>query len=85
MARFVPIWMKIEPSSAATNGPGRKMPRSIATAVPTSTGATAAGSVRMRAAISQMRSPLGGETAVAMADAYGRFGKREKSGRRFSR
>jgi len=44
--------------------------------VPTSTGATAAGSVRTRAAMIQMR----------MLDTrpYARRGKREKSGARFS-
>ena len=38
------------------NGPTRKIPAAPASDVPTSTGATAAGSVRMRAAMSQMRS-----------------------------
>src|SRR5204863_9353243 len=38
-----------------------KVPRVAASAVPTSTGATAAGSVRGRAAISQMRKGLKGD------------------------
>src|SRR6266550_5294564 len=47
--------MKIAPSSAATKPPMRRW-RSVAdSAVPTSTGATAAGSVRRRAAMIQMR------------------------------
>ena len=45
--------------------------------MPTSTGATAAGSVRTRAAITQMR--------TALPARYARLGKREKSGLRFSR
>src|SRR4051794_20803632 len=49
--------MKIEPISAAMNAPTRRRSPccSIAAAVPTSTGAIAAGSVRGRAAISQIR------------------------------
>ena len=96
MARFVPIWMRIEPSSAATNGPTRKIPAAPASDVPTSTGATAAGSVRIRAAMSQMRSDEVLEAVAAMcgnlvgaaaraAQLYGRLGNFEKSGRRFSR
>ena len=56
MARLVPIWMKIEPTRAATKAPTRgSLPaHSTAAAVPTSTGAIAAGSVRGRAAISQI-------------------------------
>jgi hypothetical protein len=45
--------------------------------VPTSTGAIAAGSVRRRAAISQMRTS-------AAPRRHGRFGKREKSGVRLA-
>src|SRR2546421_5832306 len=47
--------MKIAPSSAATNLNRWNVPSCPASAVPTSTGATDAGSVRGRAAISQMR------------------------------
>src|SRR5436190_6511180 len=49
--------MKIDPISAAMNAPTRRRSpcSSIAAAVPTSTGAIAAGSVRGRAAISQIR------------------------------
>src|SRR6476659_8458118 len=50
--------MKIAPSSAATNASGRKRPVPSASEVPTSTAAIAAGSVRRRAAITQMRSVL---------------------------
>src|SRR5215213_2808579 len=50
--------MKIEPISAQTNRSGLKVPSVPASAVPTSTGATAAGSVRGRAATAQRRSPL---------------------------
>src|ERR1700677_2482574 len=50
--------MKIAPSSAATKASGRKCPAPSASEVPTSTGATAAGSVRTRAAITQMRTAL---------------------------
>ena len=50
--------MKTAPSSAATNASGRKCPAPSASEVPTSTGATAAGSVRGRAAISQMCTAL---------------------------
>src|SRR3954469_25356187 len=57
--------MSSAPSSAATNAPGRKTPCCTAIEVPTSTGATAAGSVRTRAAMSQIRiASL--RTAVAM-------------------
>src|SRR4051794_24208708 len=55
--------MKIEPISAAMNAPtrGSSPASSMAAAVPTSTGAIAAGSVRGRAAISQIlkQAPLG--------------------------
>src|SRR5579872_4717526 len=50
--------MKIAPSSAARNASARKCPAPSASEVPTSTGATAAGSVRTRAAITQMRTAL---------------------------
>src|SRR5215212_4470515 len=46
--------MNSAPSSAATKVSGLNVPCVAASAVPTSTGATAAGSVRGRAAISQM-------------------------------
>src|ERR1700689_4929282 len=64
--------MKIAPSSAATNASGRKCPAPSASEVPTSTGATAAGSVRTRAAITQMRTaltlgPLGEAREVRLA------------------
>src|SRR4051794_40648503 len=48
--------MKIEPISAATKRSGLNVPSWPASAVPTSTGATAAGSVRGRAATSHSRS-----------------------------
>src|SRR5436190_16740244 len=51
--------MKIAPISAAMNRRGWKTCWKPARAVPTSTGATAAGSVRTRAAINQIRTPLG--------------------------
>src|SRR3954449_9705239 len=47
--------MKIAPSSAATKPPTRRSVRVMPSAVPTSTGAMAAGSVRGRAAMSQIR------------------------------
>src|SRR5438128_4969441 len=47
--------MKIAPSSAATNASAWKCPAPSASEVPTSTGAIAAGSVRTRAAMTQMR------------------------------
>src|SRR5580693_9669200 len=50
--------MNTAPSSAATNASGWKRPAPSASEVPTSTGATAAGSVRTRAAITQMRTAL---------------------------
>src|ERR1700747_2292081 len=50
--------MKTAPSSAAVNASGWNVPSPSASEVPTSTGAIAAGSVRRRAAISQMRSAL---------------------------
>src|SRR6516225_947418 len=51
--------MNIAPISAATNLSGWNTWKNPASAVPTSTGAIAAGRVRTRAAISQMRTPLG--------------------------
>src|SRR2546421_11250631 len=45
--------MKIEPISAQANASGRNVPSPMASDVPASTGATAAGSVRGRAATSQ--------------------------------
>src|SRR2546430_8012900 len=50
--------MSIAPSSASTNASASKWPAPRASAVPTSTGATEAGSVRTRAAITQMRTAL---------------------------
>src|SRR2546423_14545416 len=50
--------MKTAPTSAATNASGRNVPCVPASDVPTSTGATDAGSVRTRAAMSQMRMPV---------------------------
>ena len=55
--------------------PSRRSATVMPRAVPTSTGAIAAGSVRGRAAMSQMRKGAG---------PYGRRGNLEKSGRRFS-
>ena len=78
--------MKIAPSSAATNASGWKVPSPSASEVPTSTGAIAAGSVRSRAAISQMRTAEGAErSSVAGAGHQARRGNCEKSGLRFSR
>ena len=56
MARLVPIWMKIEPTSAATKATkrGRCPANCQAAAVPTRTGAIAAGKVRGRAAWTQI-------------------------------
>src|SRR5438067_3282190 len=50
--------MKTAPSSAATKASAWKVPAPSASEVPTSTGATDAGSVRTRAAITQMRRAL---------------------------
>src|SRR3954451_13735405 len=50
--------MKIDPISAQTKRSGLNVPSLPASAVPTSTGATAAGSVRGREATSQSRSGL---------------------------
>ena len=60
----VPTWMNSAPSIAAMNVSGLNVPWVAASAVPTSTGATAAGSVRGRAAISQMRRALGRSAAT---------------------
>src|SRR5215213_6845440 len=56
--------MKIEPISAHANRSGLNVPSLPASAVPTSTGATAAGSVRGRAATSQSRAVLGRSGAL---------------------
>ncbi len=79
MERFVPTWMKSAPSIAATNAIRSMSPFVCASAVPTSTGATAAGSVRGRAAISQIASEEGLRQLR-----HARLGNREKSGRRRS-
>ena len=83
MERFVPIWMKTLPTSAAQNASGRNTSSAPASAVPTSTGAIAAGSVRGRAAISPdaQRNRVAGHVRRL----YGRRGNFEKSGSRFSR
>ena len=82
MARLVPIWMKIEPIRAAANAPQRKSsPASAAAALPTSTGAIAAGRVRGRAAITQMRMPDTSQLRFrGVGVPQGRFGYFEKSG-----
>src|SRR4051794_1104961 len=51
--------MAIAPSSAAAKASGRKSASTAPSAVPTSTGATDAGSVRSRAAMTQIRTVLG--------------------------
>src|SRR3954447_27047730 len=56
--------MKIDPISAHTNRSGLKVPSVHASDVPTSTGATAAGSVRGREATSQSRSGLKASRAL---------------------
>src|SRR3712207_3910723 len=56
--------MKMLPTSAAAKRSGRNSPSLPASAVPTSTGATAAGSVRGRAATSQSLSVLGRSGAL---------------------
>src|SRR3954471_8918994 len=62
--------MKTAPSRAATKASQRSPCRSVAaSAVPTSTGATAAGRVRGRAAMSQMRVALAGTTAQSTLQA----------------
>ena len=63
--------MKIAPSSAATNGPMRKSTATVAAALPTSTGATAAGSVAGRAASSQTRGPAAAGAAPVIAGPRG--------------
>ena len=77
--------MNRAPSSAARNANGLNVPAPSASDVPTSTGATAAGSVRGRAAMSQMRAVADASARADAAIAYARRGKRAKSGRRFSR
>src|ERR1700744_1876896 len=57
--------MKIAPTSAAMKRSGRKTCCQPASAGPTNTGATPAGSVRGRAAISQICSPPGAADGVA--------------------
>ncbi len=81
----MPTWMKIAPTSAATKRRGWKMCCQPASAVPTRTGAIAAGSVRILAAISQMRIPLGACGWRRVAVIYARWGNFAKSGLRFSR
>src|ERR671933_2742298 len=56
--------MKIEPINAHANRSGLNVPSVPASAVPTSTGAIAAGSVRGRAATIQSRSVLGRSGAL---------------------
>src|SRR6186997_3443355 len=58
--------MNTLPISAATNGSARKTSSEPASAVPTSTGAIAAGSVRGRAAMSQIRSGTARPTPVTV-------------------
>src|SRR3954466_13679273 len=63
--------MKIEPSNAQMNAATRKVPSPTASEVPTSTGATAAGSVRGRAASSQSFSGLKGAARLRRSRALG--------------
>src|SRR3954452_8605140 len=56
--------MSSEPSRAATKRRGWNIPAVAASAVPTSTGAAPVGSVRGRAAMSQMRTALGRSAAA---------------------
>ena len=72
--------MNSAPTIAATNASGWNVPSVAASAVPTSTGATAAGSVRGRAAISQMRT----RSAARAHAAHGRRGNFAKSGLRLA-
>src|SRR5437763_12272584 len=58
--------MNIAPTSAAKNLSGGNTWPKPASAVPTSTGATDAGSVLTLAAISQMRTPLGARAGAAV-------------------
>src|SRR3954454_20575476 len=61
--------MKIEPISAQTKRSGLNVPSVPARAVPTSTGATAAGSVRGRAATAQsLRAPMGSGALRELAE-----------------
>src|SRR3954452_18274243 len=71
LERVVATWMNSAASLAAPNVAGRNVPLVAASAVPTSTGATAAGSVRGLAAISQMRSELGRSVAAVALTAGG--------------
>src|SRR6185436_1074740 len=50
LAKLVPIWIASAPPSAARAGPHATRPLAAAHAVPTTTGTTAAGNVRKRAA-----------------------------------
>src|SRR5262249_14679690 len=59
LAKLVPIWIASAPPSAASAGPSAMPPDAAAHAVPTTTGTTAAGSVRSRAAAIQVRSGSG--------------------------
>ena len=77
-----PTWMNSAPSSAARKVRTLKVSSVAASAVPTSTGATAAGSVRGRAAISQMRAALG-RSGRARAR-HGRGERARSPGVRFS-
>ncbi len=68
----MPTWMNSAPSIAAMNVSTLNVPPVAASAVPTSTGATAAGSVRGRAAISQIRTELGRSlTTAVLTGAWG--------------
>src|SRR5581483_5600168 len=58
LAKLVPTWISTEAISAARKGSARKWPARMATAVPTNTGAMAAGKVAGRAASSQARAWL---------------------------
>src|SRR4051812_13463833 len=56
LAKLVPIWIASAPASAASAGPSAMPPAAAAHAVPTTTGTTAAGRVRSRAAAIQVES-----------------------------
>src|SRR3954469_21814835 len=56
LAKLVPIWIGGAPASAASAGPSATPPAAAAHAVPTTTGTTAAGRVRSRAAAIQVES-----------------------------
>src|SRR5580698_7808658 len=64
--------MKIAPSSAAANASARKRPAPRASEVPTRTGATAAGSVRTRAAMIQIRTALARGWTATMSGPLGK-------------